>query len=134
MRPIINQVAPAPIISEAQAWQEIDRKPSEAEGSQRNALKRMLEAGEILIRLKTMTPHGLWLDKLKANYRYGPRMAQKLMRLQSQWSVISGKSVEALTLDEALDAIKCALEGAFDGEPSNAQPATVSESEEEVGH
>jgi hypothetical protein len=135
MRPIVTNVAPAPIVSAAQAWQEIDRKLIEAETSQRYALKRMKEAGALLSRLKDMVPHGQWLAQLQENCRYGPRMAQKLMRLHAKWDVFVAKGVECLSLDQALDAIKSALEGAF--EETAAQALTTNDTNggsDEVPH
>jgi hypothetical protein len=61
--------------------QAIDREHQAAHQAARNALDHALECGRLLIQAKAAVPHGGWLSWLEANVSFGPRQAQKYMRL-----------------------------------------------------
>jgi hypothetical protein len=72
------------------------------------ALKYAISAGENLIKLKELTPHGQWESRLKTDFqdRFGDRQARRFMEIaRNKTLAIELNKDEALTLEGTIKAI-----------------------------
>jgi hypothetical protein len=119
MKPTVVNAAPAATMSEKQTIAAIDKAMIEAETSQRHALRKMKEAGALLVQMKAKIAHGKWLAWIKENFRHDATTAQRLMRLHEGWAQLGrGQTIDSLSLTQALEIIKCGTHAAFENDAS----------------
>ena len=81
----------------------IDREHRTAIGAARTALEHAAECGRLLLEAKASVPHGGWLPWIQANLSFGPRQAQKYLRLAEHAGEVPNATSDAhLTIDGAL--------------------------------
>jgi hypothetical protein len=118
MKPLVTRVGEAHAGSLKQLEEEVDRTLVQAEKHQRACLKGLKEAGAMLLQIKAKVGHGNFGSWIEREFRYGVRMAQKLIQLHEGWDQLTASTkVDCLTLNQALDLLgklKCAPRGAFD--------------------
>jgi hypothetical protein len=86
--------------------QAIETEHKAAHRAARTALEHALECGRLLIQAKDAVPHGQWLPWLEANVSFGPRQAQKYMRLTDNASALPNTTPEShLTIEGALSLL-----------------------------
>jgi Protein of unknown function (DUF3102) len=84
----------------------IEAEHQAAHQAARTALEHALECGKLLLQAKASVPHGGWLPWVEDNLSFGPRQAQKYMRLADHAAAISNTTSEShLTIEGALAAI-----------------------------
>lgn len=76
-----------------------------ANAQAREALATAKACGELLIRAKAEVKHGDWLPWIAANLSFGPRQAQKYIKLARYWDELEAKSNSHFSLDEALSLL-----------------------------
>ncbi len=123
-----NALPPDLLASEVKT---ISRAHRKCQGTAQRNREQARVAGEALLRLKALVPHGQWLHFLRKIFRGAPslRMAQKYMLLAEGWEVLAAKSncSSFLTLDEACRLIAKDRQAKADREPLvfSADPATL---------
>jgi Protein of unknown function (DUF3102) len=82
---------------------EIEAAHQAATGAARSAVEHAIECGRLLIQAKASVAHGEWLPWIEANLTFGPRQAQKYMRLADRAEALPNAHPDAhLTIDGAM--------------------------------
>src|SRR6516165_8106894 len=102
MKPTVIQTAKSQVASLKQLSEEIDRKLVQAEKHQRACLKELKDAGAMLLEIKAKVGHGNFESWIEREFRYGVRMAQKIIQLHEGWDELTGAAkVDCITLNQA---------------------------------
>jgi hypothetical protein len=80
----------------------INERHALALGAARTAIEHALEVGRLLIEAKTQVAHGKWLPWIEANLTFGPRQAQKYIRLAQHGDAAKCDSNSHLTINQAV--------------------------------
>ena len=64
--------------------------------SVKSSIQKAIQIGELLSKAKAEQPHGTWLEFVKANYTFSPRMAQNYLRLYRNKDELNAKPVSHL--------------------------------------
>src|SRR5262249_40678307 len=119
----VQHVHEAPA-SLAQLFKQIDTEAIELDKRTKHTLKQRIRLGILLLKAKTMVPHGQWLDCLKANYRFSAATATRAMRCAEKFA---GVNIDLLTHEEAESDGQIVHDDEFEDEPPDFSNNSVSE-------